>query len=164
MTWIQILALPLIKCVHSGKLSHISAQEDSLLYRWYCPQWMPILSHPVPGLQRGTVPGPAASYCLSILFCIPTPLVIRKALKLLPSPRSYLEKEEEKQLCLKTLSEFLSKRVIHIKILKWSRTPWSLLPSFSACLFFCGKLQSKNKFNQRNKKCRNRGKQSKETK
>ena len=95
---------------------------------------------PCPGLQRGTVPGPAASHCFSTPFCIPTPSVNRKALKLLPSPRSYLEKEEEKQLCLKTLkSEFLTKRVIHIKILKWSRTPWSLLtpprPTSYSCLF-----------------------------
>ena len=38
-------------------------------------------------------------------------------------------------------------------------------PHHVLCLpFVCGKLYSKNKFNQRSRKCRNKGKQSKETK
>ena len=40
-----------------------------------------------------------------------------------------------------------------------------LAPNHVPCLpSVCGKLQSKNKFNQRSEKCGNEGKQSKETK
>ena len=40
-----------------------------------------------------------------------------------------------------------------------------LAPHHVPCLpSFCGKLQSKNKFNQRSEKCGNEGKRSKETK
>ena len=53
-------------------------------------------------------------------------------------------------------------------LLKHSRTVWSLPcppPHHVLCLpFACGRLQSKNKFNQRSEKCGSKGKQSEETK